>query len=434
MESEKVRSLIKTTVLYSILIGGLLYLQFYQEITIPIPLEYQTIYFDPTFLLLPLISLLTFSYASNVIKSVIIGKLGPPLSSGINRLGLASFFWLLTLEPVSPPYLLPFGNFVLIVAFALFARSVISTILMEKNQIVVETMTTSAAILLIGIFTSNFFQQINVLLEEYHVFSLDSLLGRTGEEILLGLFYQGLVDVLDESILMSSIFISAISLTGIFRSHPNPYLDYLGKRLGKGLAGKFVAVFLLLVYVLFLREFILLQAGLDPQLVTVAEWGVICIVSYGMYRKTRGFVSESLTVAEEVGYWTRHIQEIEHKSDIRLDNLAGLVERFIRSGERDGLIVYIADVFRRFNLTVASISTSLSALINHRDIEIGLTTFSWQKRMLERMNLESRHEALSTVLEKLRDLALQMTYRAEATPKPFYGQQTTKQEAIGNEN
>ncbi len=83
---------------------------------------------------------------------------------------------------------------------------------------------------------------------------------------------------------------------------------------------------------------------------------------------------------------------------------------------------------------MASISTSLSVLINHREIEIGLTTFSWQKRMIERMNLERRHEALMVVLGKLQELALKMTYKVEPTSEPFFGQETHKQEAIENEN
>jgi len=98
------------------------------------------------------------------------------------------------------------------------------------------------------------------------------------------------------------------------------------------------------------------------------------------------------------------------------------------------LIVYMVDVFRRFNVPVAGISGSVSELINHREIEIGLTTFSWQRRMLERMNLERRREALDAVMEKLQELALQMSYRAQTAIEPDQGQAPEEQEALQNEN
>jgi hypothetical protein len=434
LETEKVRSLIKTTAFYAVVIGGLLYLQYYQRITIPITLEGATIDVDPTFLLLPLLSLLTCNYASRVIKAVMVGKLRGPLSSGANRLGVASFVWLLTLDPAFPPYFQPVGGFILFVVVVSVARSVASTILIERNQVVGEAVTTGVAIALMGVLTSRFWQQVSVLLEEYRVFSLDALVGRSQEEVLLGLFYKGLAGVLGESILISASLVAVLALAGVFRHHPNPYLDFVGRRMGTGLAGKFLAALSLLVYVLFLREYLLVQSGVNPQLVTLAEWGVICVASYITYRRTRNFVSEAMTTSGGAAYWTRHIQEIEHKSDVRLDNLAGLVEGFIRSGERDELIVYMVDVFRRFNVPVAGISGSVSELINHREIEIGLTTFSWQRRMLERMNLERRREALDAVMEKLQELALQMSYRARAAAEPDQGQAPEEQEALQNEN
>lgn len=439
METEKVRSLIKTTAFYAVVIGGLLYLQYYQRITIPVPFEdatigRKTIDVDPTFLFLPLLSLLTCNYASKVIKAVIVGKLGNPLSSGANRLGMSSFVWLLTLDPSFPPYLQPLGDFILLAAVVSVAKSLASTILVDRNQVVGETVTTSAAIILMGVLMSRLLQQINTLIEEYGVFSLDALAGRTQKEVLLGLFYGGLAGVLDRAILLSAFLVAGLSLTGVLRHHPNPYLDYVERRLSSGLVGKFMIALSLLIYVFFLREFALVHWGIEPQLVTLSEWCVICIASYITYRKTRKFVSESMTATQEAGYWTRHIQEIEHRSDFRLDNLASLVEVFMGSGERDKLIVYMVDVFRRFNVPVSGISGSVSELINHREIEMGLTTFSWQRRLLERMNLERRREALGAVMDKLQQLSLQMSYRrVQSTPDPFMSK-LKEQEALKNEN
>lgn len=434
MESEKVRSLIKTTAFYAVAIGVLLYLQYYQRITIPVRLRGATVKFDPTFLLLPLLSLVAFNYASRVIKAVVAGKLGGPLGSGANRLGVASFVWLLTLDPAFPPYFRPLGGFILAAAVVLVVRSVASTVLIERNQVVGRAVTTGVAIALMGVLTGRFWGQVSVLLEEHGVFSLDALAGRPQEEVMLGLFYRGLAGVLGESILISASLVAVLAVAGVFRHHPNPYLDFVGRSMGAGLAGKFAAALSLIVYVLFLREYLLAQSGVNPQVVTLAEWGVICVASYLIYRRTRRFVSESMTTSGEAAYWTRHIQEIEHRSDVRLDDLAGLVEGFLRSGEREELIVYMVDVFRRFNVPVAGISDSLSELINHREIEIGLTTFSWQRRMLEGMNLERRREALGAVMEKLQGLSLQMSYSARSTNEPNRGQAPEEQEVLQSEN
>lgn len=439
METEKVRSLIKTTAVYAVVIGGLVYLQYYQRIMIPVPFEDATIgrattYVDPTFLFLPLLSLLTCNYASKVIKAVIVGKLGTPLSSGANRIGLSSFVWLLTLDPSFPPYLQPLGDFILLVAVVSVARSLASTILIDRNQVVGETVIKSAAILLMGILTSRVLQQVNTLLEEYGVFSLSALAGRTPVDVLLGLFYGGLLGVLERSILLSAFIVAGFSLTGILRHHPNPYLDYVGRRLSSRLDGKFMLAFSLLVYVFFLREFALVHWGIEPQLVILAEWCVICIASYITYRKTRKFVSESMTATQKAGYWTRHIQEIEHRSDFKLDNLAGLVKVFMGSGDRDDLIVYMVDVFRRFNVPVSRIGGSVSELINHREIEMGLTTFSWQRRFLERMNLERRREALGAVMDKLQQLSIQMSYSIQSTPDPFMSKIKNNRRLLKNEN
>jgi hypothetical protein len=434
LESENVKSLIKTSAVYALLIGAVLYLQFYQSLTIPITFENETILLDPTFLFVPLLSLIICSYASSIVKKIIIGKLGPPISSGLKRLGFFSFFWLLTFDPLFPSSFQPIGNFIILFPVIFILRSVILEILRDRNQIVGESIVYTASILLLGYLASTFWQQIQILMEEYHIFTIDTLTGRSTYEVMLGLFYSGLANVLDEAIIISSIFVAALSITKVFRYNENTYLDFIGKRLSTNLSSRFVYFLIFILYVQFLRSFLLDQSGINPQIVTVAEWGIICIISYVIYQRTRKFVDTSMTVPDRIGQWTRHIQEIEHTSDFKLDKLSRLIEKFLYEGDKNELIVYLVDIFRRYNVSVSQINSSLSDLMNHREIELGLISFSWQKKMLENLNLENRLEALDAVMYKLQQTSLQMTFKARRTPLRADDQTYEKQEVTQNEN
>jgi hypothetical protein len=344
--------LIKTSAIYALLIGAVLYLQYFQQITIPITYESETYLLDPTFLLPPLLAFIICNYASRVVKTVIIGKLGSPLSSGLKWLGFFAFFWLLTFDPTFPSSFQPLGNFIIIFPVVIISRSIIVEILRDRNQIVGESIIYTLSIILLGILTSRLWQQIHILMEQYHIFTIDTLVGRDSWGILIGLFYSGLANILDEAILISTIFVSALSITSILRYHSNPYLDFIGKSLSTNLTRKFLTTLNFLIYVQFLRNFLLNHSGVNPQLVTVAEWGIICLISYIIYRRTRIFVSESMTVTERIGFWTRHIQEIEHTSDLKLDSLSKLIEQYLYEGDKNELIVYLVDVFRKFNVAV----------------------------------------------------------------------------------
>ena len=410
METKNLRALIKTSAFYAILVCALLYLQYFQNITIPLTFENETYLFDPTFLLIPLLALIVFNYASKVVKNVVIGKLGSPISTGLNWLGLSACFWLFSLDPNFPSTLQPLSNYIIIITTVMILRSITTEILNDRNQIIGESITHALSILILGFLTSRLWLQIHLLMEEYHIFTVDTLMGREPWEILFALFYSGLAEVLDEAILMGLIFISALSVTKMFRHHSNPYLDFIGKNVSTSLGNKFLGTLVFLLYLLFIRSFMLNQTGINPQLVTLGEWIVVCLISYVIYRRTRTFVSESMTVDEKIGFWTRHIQEVEHTSDLKLDNLSKLIESFLYTGDKNELIVYLVDVFRRFNVSVSRINHSISELLDHREIEVGLTTFNWQRRMLERLNIERRLQALDAVMKKLQETSLQMSY------------------------
>lgn len=416
METNNLRALIRTSAFYAILVCAILYLQYFQNITIPFTFENETYLFDPTFLLIPLLALIVFNYASKVVKNVVIGKLGGPLSTGLNWLGLSACFWLFSLDPNFPSTLQPLGNYIIIITTVMILRSITTEILHDRNQIIGESITHALSILILGFIASRLWLQIHFLMEEYHIFTVDTLIGQKPWEILFALFYSGLAEVLDDAILMGSIFISALSVTKIFRHNSNPYLDFIGKNVGTSLGNKFLGTLVFLLYFFFIRSFLLTQTGINPQLVTLGEWIVVCLISYVIYRRTRTFVSESMTVDEKIGFWTRHIQEIEHTSDLKLDNLSKLIENFLYTGDKNELIVYLVDIFRRFNVSVSRINYSISELLDHREIEVGLTTFSWQRRMLERLNIERRLEALDAVMKKLQETSIRMSYSARGVP------------------
>lgn len=433
METKNLRALIKTSALYTILIGVILYLQFFQNITIPLTIQNETYLFDPTFLLIPLLALIVCNFASKIVNNVIIGKLREPLRTSFNWLGISAFFWLITQDQNFPSDLQPLGNYVILITTVIILRSIITEILIDRNQIIGGSIIYALSILLLGIIGSRLWLQIHLLMEEYHIFTIDTLIGREPWEVLIVLFYSGLAEVLDDAILMSSIFISALSVTKIFRHHSNPYLDFVGKRLNTSLGNKFLGTLVFLLYLLFFRSFLLNHTRINPQLVTMGEWVVICLVSYVIYRRTRTFVSESMTVTEKIGFWTRHIQEIEHTSDLKLDKLLKLIENFLYNGDKNELIVYLVDTFRRFNVSVSRINYSISELLDHIELEVGLTTFIWQRRMLERLNIERRMEALDAVIKKLHETSIQMTFSARGVSGQSYVE-TSRQEVHESEN
>jgi len=427
LETKNIKALLRTTAFYALLVSVILYLQYFQNITIPFNIENIIYQFDPTFLLLPLLALIVCNYASKVAKSVIIGKLSEPLSAGFNWLGVSASFWLLSRDPIFSSILQPFGSYVLMITAVMILRSIIAEIMRDRNQIIGESITQALSILVLGLICSRFWLQIQLLMEEYHIFTVDTLVGQEPWRVLIALFYSELADVLGDAVLLGSILIATLSLTKIFINHSNPYLDFIGKNMSTRLGNKFLSTLVFLLYLFFIRSFLLNHTGLNPQLVTLGEWIVVCLISYVIYRRTRTFVSESMTITEKIGFWKRHIQEIEHTSDMKLDNLSMLIENFLYKGDKNELIVQLVDIFRRFNVSVSSINYSISELLDHRELEVGLTTFSWQKRILERLNVDRRLEALDAVMKKLQEVSLQMSYSTRRVPVQSYGESSTQE-------
>ena len=104
-----------------------------------------------------------------------------------------------------------------------------------------------------------------------------------------------------------------------------------------------------------------------------------------------------------------------------------LIENFLYNGDKNELIVQLVDIFRNFNVSVSSINYSISELLDHRELEVGLATFSWQRRILERLNVDRRLEALDAVMRKLQETSLQMSYSTRRVSEQSYGESSAQE-------
>jgi len=432
MERNMMRSVLKTTIIYFGLIAVVVYFTYLQALVVPIDTDTFYVDLDLSNFFMPLTSLLLLNYASNLVRTVLIGDLVGPLSRLLQGTGFTSFVWLLSISDLAPDFAGELGFIFFACSVLVMIQSNVVPLLRKHNRPIVEIVVKAVVILGVTWLLSQASVVGNDLLVSYG--ALEGAFGEGEQGALTATIFFEFFGRLDFIVLLSGAITAVLALAGLARSHEDPYISYVSGAVGSKLGRKYLYLFLFFSYLFVFRGLALELVGINPQIMTVAEWAVVCLVSYLSYRGTRKYVAESLTTADRHGEWGIHYQEVERTTDTRLDDLTRILERFTETGDKDMLIVFMVDLLRSYGISKRVTANVLSGLIRFRDRDQGVIFFAWRKSMIEAMNREERKEAVDAVMEKMRGVGMNMSYRTRIETETVEEKPNIEQEVITDES
>lgn len=388
--NERIRQVIVPTLSYAVAAMVVLWLFVLQETIIPISLFGPERRVSLSFLGIPLLSALTSYYASVIVARLLEGDVVEPLSEGLRRVALTSFLFFLSNWPLLPQWLGSLTGFIFYSSILSLLHKTLSAVLEPVNQLF-EPMLSSLYILFVGFVGSRTWLQVYPYLEGYLV--------NSGYSPSITSFLQsGVAEPVNNVIVASTAIVSVIALTGVLRNHPNTYLRYLSEVTSGRLEQVTLFTFLVIYYLFFVRQFLVAASGINPQYIVVGEWAALCLGFYLSYRGLKRFTAESLVEEDYKGTWRKHMQQITLTSEPELEAFDTLIERFVRDGEGEALIVNLTLLLEHSGLQAQAITAALFPIINHRDTPVPLIGFSWQTSSIMKMNAMRRRRIVNTVL------------------------------------
>ena len=430
MERSLMRSVMKTTIIYFAMIAVVVWFTYLQVVIIPIDTDFISLNLDTSDLFMPFMSLLLLNYASSLVNDLLIGDLVEPLRKFLRGIGFTSFIWLISASDVAPDILGQFGFTFFACSALFFLQSQGSPLLRKYNRPIIGMILTAAVILGVTFLLSQASAAGNEILENYGIIEQYFAQGEQGAMVVT--FLSEFFGRLNFIILLSGGGATIMALLGIARTHDDPYVSYVGGVLGENLGRKYIYLFLFFSYLFVFRGLALDFMQLNPQIMTVVEWAVVCLVSYISYKGIRRYVEDSLTAPDLHGEWSIHVQEVERTTDVRLDELSDLVQDFVSEGKREVLPVHLVDLLRRYNISIRDTANVFSDMINFRDRELGPVTMVWRRKLIEDWNLRERREVMDVIMGNMREVGLKMSYRRNVESASTEDESSIEQEVTQN--
>ena len=394
MVEKKIRQVIVPTLAYAGASMLVLWLFVLQETTVPISFLGWQRPVSITFLGTPLLAAFTAYYASVMVGKLLVGEAVDPISEGLRRLAVTSFLFFVSGWSLLPGWLSPLTGFLFYASILSMLHKTLSAVLEPINRLF-EPILSSVYILFIGFIGSQAWLQVYPYLERY-------ILNSVYAPMLLPYVQSGVAEPINSVIVVSTALVSVLALAGVFRSHPNVYLRYVGDMASGRLEKMTLLSFIVIYYFFFVRGFLLRASGINPQYVVVGEWAALCLGFYLSYRGLKRFTAESLVSEDYTGTWIKHVQQVSLRGEPEMAMFEALLDRFVRDGELDELVVQLAFLLEHSGLSTAAVTATLSPLINYRDAPLPRIGFAWQTDNAMRRNLAQRKRVINTVLGSIR--------------------------------
>lgn len=363
-----------------------------QQITFPFSILGMDFQVNLSFLGLPLTVLLAFRYISLLIEKLIVGDIALTLSEGLETLSITGFIYLLSDWTLIPTWIKPITGFLLFSSLFSVLYKVVIQVLNDINQLF-EPVITSLYILIVGYLGSNTWLQLYPIL----MTTLNTGLGGSLRTIL----ESGLAEPINNIIIISTALTSVMALTGLAAEHPNSYLRFMSKTIGENLSRVTLINFSILYYLFFVRNFLFMYSGVNPQFLTVGEWLLVSGCFYLGYHNLKGYAETSLVIEDVTGAWRKHLQQVKIVSDPQLDLLSRLVENFVDYGLKDDLVAHLVVLLNESELSMNQISQINGLIIGYQDTKAPRVGFPWQIQNHKKFNLQRRKQVINTVLSSI---------------------------------
>jgi len=364
-----------------------------QQITIPFTLLGLDLQVNLSFMGLPLTLLLVFRYIALLIEKLLVGDIIPPIAEGFRTISITGFLYLLSGWSAVPLWVRPITGFLLYASILSVLHKVIIESVKDINHLF-EPVVTSIYILIVGYIGSNAWLSLYPALEA----SLGTGLSGT----LASILESGLAEPINNIIIVSTALTSVLALTGLGANHPNSYLRFLSKTVGENISRVTLINFAFLYYLFFIRNFLFMYSGVNPQFIAVAEWLIICGAFYIGYQNLKGYAETALVIEDVTGTWRKHLQQVRTISDPQLELLSRLVEGFVDYGLRDDLVTHLTVLLTESGMLLNQVSQINGLLIGYEDTNPPRIGFPWQIAQHKRFNLQRSKQVINTVLASIR--------------------------------
>jgi hypothetical protein len=390
---KRVREIVLPSVIYVSFLTLTVWFLVLQETIIPLDILGYDLTLSLSFLGVPMIAFLSIKYSSFVAEKLLVGRATGRLSEGLNTVAYAAFLYYASDWSLAPSWINPLIGFLLFATMLSALHDILGIYIRDVNYIF-EPILTSIYILLVGFLGSQTWLSVYPFFEEL-------VLASPFSGILLPIIRAGLAEPVNNVIIISTAITAVLSLTGVFKNHPNPYLEYLGSNIGGQIEKVTLLNFTLIYYLFFVRWYLLESSGINPEYVVMGEWVAICFFFYVSYRSMKRYAEESLVRQDVIGTWRKHLQRVDMHTDSQQEHLSDLVEGFIDKGVKKGLIIHLTLLFTNSSLEAPSITRTLSPLIEHNDMEPPRIGFPWQADHVAELNKQRRRKIVNTVLSSI---------------------------------
>jgi len=340
----------------------------------PQGLIFQVFNKDLSFLLSPILVASIIFYLSSLISVIFTGRIINIITSSLKGFSTAFMFFLLISNPPTSEALRPIGFWLLICALIVIFHHVVSSVAQLYHEPLPKVFATSLSLFAGGLALS----QVTPLIP----ISLPWNLGSS----------------LDKIVLLGFALASIASLFGVFKDFSNPYLRYLGEKLGSNLFSVLELAIFVLLYFFNIRSYLIDMYPVYIPLPLI-EWGVVCMISWSLYRKLKHETKVSLSEPLKLGDWTRLQQKVGYHMDQELIDVSKLTEEFVEDGAKEGILVYITTVLLMNNVEQEAIEKVVSKLVDYQDTPYPRIALSWGLKGVEEENKERRTQLLQAVLE-----------------------------------
>ncbi len=387
---KRAKEIVLPSVVYVAFLTVTVWFLVLQETIIPLDVLGYDVTLSLSFLGVPLIALLSMKYLSIVADKILVGRATERLSEGLNTVAYTAFLYYAADWSLVPGWVKPLAAFLLYATMLSALNDILSIYIRDINYIF-EPILASIYILFIGFLGSQTWLNVYPFFEDF-------ILGSPFSGILLPIVRAGLAEPVNNVIIVSTAITAVLALTGVFKNHPNPYLEYIGSRIGGQLEKVTLFNFVLIYYFFFVRRYFLELSGLNPQYVVIGEWAAICLGFYLSYRSMKRYAEVSLVRLDVTGTWRRHLQQVNMHTDSQLDHLSDLVEGFIVNGEKNELVIHLTLLLKNSGLEAYAITNSLTPLVEYRDMEPPKIGLPWQADNMAKLNNQRRRKIVNTVL------------------------------------
>ena len=346
-----------------------------------------------SFLAFPLIALISLYYLSVVSSELLVGDIVEPLTEGLKRVSYTACFLLLSGWEFIPSWIIPIAFFLFYASILNLCHEVLILYVRQYNEIF-ESPLTMFYIIFLGLLGSQ------AWLSMYQYFEASMIQSGFGEYISPYLD-AGLAGAVNNVILASTGITAAVSLTKIFVGHPNRYLNLMGRVAGGRIEQIIFVNFLVIYYFLLLRGFLFRVSGVNPQYIVIAEWAIICLSFYLLYRRLRDYTNESVVEDGPSGWWSKHQQSIQLKTDPEMDRLSAAVDRFIMDGDRNEFAVLLTLIMKNAGQAQSTITRVVSRVLKYEDLKPPIFGFIWQTELVEKRNRSRRRKIIDLVLSSI---------------------------------